>query len=83
MSEGIETSTQTTMSQCSFANAELALKKKRTSREKFLAGTERVVPRACLIAMIEPLSPASGQMARQPMGVPKVLRIGRIGRVAV
>jgi len=42
------------MSQRSFASAEDAMKKKRTRREKFLAEMERIVPRALLIAVIEP-----------------------------
>ena len=63
------------MSQRSFASAEFALKKKRTRREKFLAEMERVVPWARLIAVIEPLYPTSGRVGRQPMGVPKMLRM--------
>jgi IS5 family transposase len=51
------------------------LKKKRTRREKFLAEMERVVPWAKLIAVIEPLYPTSGRVGRQPMGVPKMLRM--------
>ena len=57
------------MSQRSFASAEFALKKKkRTRREKFLADMERVVPRARLIAVIEPLYPTSCHVGRQPAG---------------
>ena len=63
------------MSQRSFASAEFALKKKRTRREKFLADMERVVPWARLTAVIEPLYPTSGRVGRQPMGVPKMLRM--------
>ena len=63
------------MSQRSFASAEHALKKKLTRREKFLAEMERVVPWARLIAVIEPLYPTSGRVGRQPMGVPKMLRM--------
>ena len=63
------------MSQRSFASAEFALKKKRTRREKFLTEMERVVPWARLIAVIEPLYPTSGRVGRQPMGVPKMLRM--------
>jgi IS5 family transposase len=63
------------MSQRSFASAEFALKKKRTRREKFLAEMERVVPWAKLIAVIEPAYPTSGRVGRQPMGVPKMLRM--------
>jgi IS5 family transposase len=63
------------MSQRSFASAEYALKKKRTRREKFLADMERVVPWARLIAVIEPLYPTSGRVGRQPIGVPRMLRM--------
>ena len=63
------------MSQRSFANAEFALKQKRTRREKFLAEMERVVPWARLIAVIEPLYPTSDRVGRQPMGVPEMLRM--------
>jgi len=75
MSEVIETAFAPTMSQRSFASAEFALKKKRTRREKFLAEMERVVPWAKLIAVIEPAYPTSGRVGRQPMGVPKMLRM--------
>ena len=75
MPEVTETVSDTTMSQRSFASAEFALKKKRTRREKFLADMERVVPWARLIAVIEPLYPTSGRVGRQPMGVPKMLRM--------
>ena len=63
------------MSQRSFASAEFALKKKRTRREKFLADMERVVPWSRLVSVIEPLYPTSGRVGRQPMGVPKMLRM--------
>ena len=63
------------MSQSSFASAEYALKKKRTRREKFLADMERVVPWSRLIAIIEPLYPTSGRVGRQPIGVPRMLRM--------
>src|SRR4051812_15738726 len=63
------------MSQRSFASAEYAMKKKRTRREKFLADMERVVPWARLIAVIEPLYPTSGRVGRQPIGVPRMLRM--------
>lgn len=51
------------------------MKKKRTRREKFLAEMERIVPWARLIAVIEPLYPKSGRVGRQPIGVPKMLRM--------
>ena len=63
------------MSQRSFASAEYALKKKRTRREKFLADMERVVPWARLVGVIEPLYPTSGRVGRQPIGVPRMLRM--------
>ena len=63
------------MSQRSFASAEYAMKKKRTRREKFLSEMERVVPWARLIAVIEPLYPKSGRVGRQPIGVPRMLRM--------
>ena len=65
----------TDMSQRSFASVEYALKKKRTRREKFLADMERVVPWARLIGVIEPLYPTSGRVGRQPIGVPRMLRM--------
>jgi IS5 family transposase len=63
------------MSQRSFASAEYAMKKKRTRREKFLAEMDRIVPWARLIAVIEPLYPTSGRVGRQPIGVPRMLRM--------
>ena len=63
------------MSQRSFASAEYALKKKRTRREKFLADMERVVPWARLIGVIASLYPTSGRVGRQPIGVPRMLRM--------
>lgn len=63
------------MNQRSFASAEYAMKKKRTRREKFLADMERVVPWSRLIAVIEPLYPTSGRVGRQPIGVPRMLRM--------
>ena len=63
------------MSQRSFASAEYALKKKLTRREKFLAEMERIVPWSRLVAVIEPLYPKSGRVGRQPIGVPKMLRM--------
>jgi IS5 family transposase len=63
------------MNQRSFASAEYALKKKRTRREKFLADMERVVPWERLIAVIEPLYPTSGRVGRQPVGLPRMLRM--------
>ena len=75
MSEVITPSSITAMSQRSFASTEYALKKKRTRRELFLADMERVVPWPRLIALIEPLYPTSGRVGRQPVGVPRMLRM--------
>src|SRR6187431_2086560 len=75
MHEGIVHSHINAMNQRSFASAEYALKKKRTRRELFLADMERVVPWARLIALIEPLYPTRGRVGRQPIGVPKMLRM--------
>ena len=75
MPKVMKTAVTRTMSQRSFASAEHALKKKRTRREKFLADMERVVLWTRLIAVIEPLCPTSGRVGRQPMGVPKMLRM--------
>ena len=63
------------MGQRSFASAEYAMKKKRTRREVFLSEMERVVPWSRLIAVIEPLYPASGRVGRQPIGVSRMLRM--------
>lgn len=63
------------MNQRSFASAEYALKKKQTRREKFLGEMERIVPWPRLIAVIEPLYPKSGRVGRQPIGVPRMLRM--------
>jgi transposase, IS5 family len=63
------------MSQRSFASAEYAMKKKQTRRERFLADMERIVPWARLISVIEPLYPKSGRVGRQPIGVPRMLRM--------
>ena len=75
MGEGIENCSVTNMSQRSFASAEFAMKKKRTRREKFLGEMERIVPWSRLVAVIEPLYPKSGRVGRQPIGVPKMLRM--------
>ena len=65
----------TDMDQRSFASAEYAIKKKRTRREKFLCGMDRVVPWARLIGLIEPMYSSSGRVGRQPIGVPRMLRM--------
>ena len=43
--------------QTSFSPAEFADKKKITRREKFLARLEEIIPRAALLAVLEPFSP--------------------------
>ena len=75
MREDIASHSTTEMNQRSFASAEYAMKKKRTRREKFLADMERVVPWSRLIAVIEPLYPTRGRVGRQPIGVPRMLRM--------
>lgn len=75
MREDRATHSTTEMNQRSFASAEYAMKKKRTRREKFLADMGRVVPWSRLIAVIEPLYPTSGRVGRQPIGVPRMLRM--------
>jgi len=57
------------MSQRSFSTAEAGRKKKRTRRDIFLAGIERVAPLARLIALIEPVYPKSGRVGRPRTGV--------------
>lgn len=61
--------------QLSFASYEFAQKKRVTRREKFLGEMEQVVPWAKLVALIEPKYPTGGRVGRQPMGVPKMLRM--------
>jgi len=61
--------------QLSFASYEFAQKKRVTRREKFLAEMEQVVPWARLEGLIEPLYPTSGRVGRQPIGVPRMLRM--------
>ena len=46
-----------------------------TRREKFLGEMERVVPWVRLEALIEPAYPSSGRVGRQPIGVPRMLRM--------
>ncbi|WP_137890330.1 IS5 family transposase [Ramlibacter sp. 2FC] len=61
--------------QLSFASYEFAQKKRVTRREKFLAEMEQVVPWARLEALIEPKYPSGGRVGRQPIGVPRMLRM--------
>ena len=50
-------------------------KKRLTPGEKFLGEMERVVPWARLEALIEPKYPTSRRVGRQPIGVPRMLRM--------
>jgi IS5 family transposase len=59
----------------SIASYELSRKKRITRREKFLAQMEQVVPWARLESVVEPLYPSAGRVGRQPIGVPKMLRM--------
>jgi len=61
--------------QLSFASHEIAQKKRVTRREKFLAEMEQVVPWSRLEALIEPNYPTGGRVGRQPIGVPRMLRM--------
>ncbi len=61
--------------QLSFASYEYAQKKRTTRREKFLAEMEQVVPWARLVALVEPKYPTGGRVGRQPIGVPRMLRM--------
>jgi len=61
--------------QLSFASYEFAQKKRVTRREKFLAEMEQVVPWARLEVLIEPKYPTGGRVGRQPIGVPRMLRM--------
>jgi transposase, IS5 family len=61
--------------QLSFAAYEFSRKKRVTRRERFLAEMERVVPWERLEAVIEPLYPSAGRVGRQPIGVPRMLRM--------
>jgi len=46
-----------------------------TRREKFFAEMEQVVPWTQLEGLIEPMYPSSGRVGRQPIGVPRMLRM--------
>ena len=61
--------------QLSFAAYEFSRKKRVTRRERFLGEMERVVPWDRLEAVIEPLYPSAGRVGRQPIGVPRMLRM--------
>ena len=63
------------MNQVSLASHEFAQKKRVTRREKFLAEMEVVVPWSRLEALIVPQYPSGGRVGRQPIGVPRMLRM--------
>ena len=58
----------------SFAQAEYAMKKKVTRRERFLGEMEEVVPWERLVAVIQPHYP-TGERGRPPIGIERMLRI--------
>src|SRR5688572_15114018 len=60
--------------QGSFSQAEYALKKKQTRRDKFLAEMEQVVPWARLVERLRPRYP-KGERGRPPIGLERMLRI--------
>ena len=62
------------MTQLSFATLDHRNKKKRTTREAFLAEMEAVVPWALLLALIEPYYPKAGN-GRRPYPLVVMLRI--------
>ena len=66
MAEGRGGCDDVPMKQTSFASLEYAGKKRKTRRERFLGGMERVVPWAALVALIEPHYPKSGRVGRPP-----------------
>ena len=61
--------------QLSFARHEFAQKKRVTRRERLPAEMEQVLPRVRLEALVEPKYPTSGGVSRQPIGVPRMLRM--------
>ncbi len=60
--------------QGSFSQAEYAVKKRQTRRDKFLAEMEGVVPWARLVERLRPLYP-TGERGRPPKGLERMLRI--------
>lgn len=60
--------------QVSFSDAEYALKKKRTRRERFLDDIERITPWTKLVAALGPHYP-KGQRGRPPLGLERMLRM--------
>ena len=61
--------------QQSFASFEFEQKKRVTRREKFLGEMERVVPWTRLESLVEAKYPTAGRVGRQPIGVPRMLRM--------
>lgn len=62
------------MSQISFADAEYAVKRKKTRREVFLEEMELVVPWKVLLKIIEPHYPVAGR-GRRPYALETMLRV--------
>jgi transposase, IS5 family len=60
--------------QGSFSQAEYAVKKRQTRRDKFLAEMEAVVPWARLVERLRPLYP-KGERGRRPIGLERMLRL--------
>ena len=60
--------------QGSFSQAEYAVKKKQTRRDRFLAEMEQVVPWARLVERLRPFYP-KGERGRPPIGLERMLRI--------
>src|SRR5215207_7901242 len=60
--------------QGSFSQAEYAVKKKQTRRDKFLSEMERVVPWSRLVDRLRPFYP-KGERGRPPIGLERMLRL--------
>ncbi len=63
------------MKQTIFASLAFDKKKKQTRRERFLVEIEAAVPRAALLAVIEPHYPTAGRRSRPPRSLATMLRI--------
>jgi IS5 family transposase len=61
--------------QSSFSEAEFAIKKKQTRRERFLAEIEVITPWAALIAALLPYYPKGDGRGRPPIGLERMLRM--------
>jgi len=62
------------MKQVTFSDAEYALKRRQTRREKFLGTMEQLMPWAEMEALIEPVYPKAGR-GRRPYPLPVMLRV--------